>query len=54
VDHGLVATLLQRAQEPLYLAGAHPQLFGSFPLRNQLLLRLLQSHQAVSISLCHQ
>src|SRR5439155_22734778 len=54
VDHGFIATLLQRVQQPLYLTGAHPQLFGSLALRDQFLLRLLQGHQPVLIGLCHQ
>jgi hypothetical protein len=54
VDHRFVSMLLQAIQQPLHVPNAQPQFFGSFALRNQPLLRLLQRHQPVSIGLRHQ
>ena len=54
VDHHLVATSLQRQQQPLHVTSGHPQLLTGFALRDQLLLCLFQCHQPVSIGLRHQ
>src|ERR1700733_7401863 len=54
VHHGLVAALLQPVEQPLHLPNAQPQLLGSLPLRNHLLLGFLQRHQPVSFGLRHE
>jgi hypothetical protein len=53
VRHRLVATPLQRPQQSPHVAFREAQLIDRLRLGNQLLLRLLQGHQAIPFSLCH-
>jgi hypothetical protein len=54
VDYCLVPTLLQSIQQPLHLPYAQVQFLSSLSLRDQILLRLFQGYQPVSIGLRHQ
>jgi hypothetical protein len=53
MHHRTVPDVLQPHQQSSYLSFAQPQLFGCLPLRDQLLLRLLQDHQPVPSALGH-
>ena len=53
VDYSLVPTLLYSIQQPLHLPYAQVQLLSSLALGDQVLLRLFQGYQPVSIGLGH-
>lgn len=54
VQNRFIPVFLQRPEQPLHLPHAQPKFIRRGALRYQLLLRLLQRHQPVTLGLGHQ